>query len=1048
MSSSNKPGENRCAAGRWLRRRCASPVAFMAWLILQLAGVGGGQLAAAVDQAAPEIQLEALDSAGAVMTEQLAGRIEALVAGQLAPVSELGEVGEAGGEWRVVLLFDQVLTDPLDFGNAALQLAERARELTSLGPVEIVLAGRELKTALPATRDPGVLEQALHWIRLREDSDNLQEELRWSLLEDLGIVGDEVDGESPGGGARSDAAEAEDRVRMAIRDETELLREHHKQLLLWVSEETSPGPRAIVMIASGYDANPDDFYRSLLERQYGEPTAARLAPRSISPSALDVAQTFAAYGWVALPYVPEQRSNELLEPGEGAPTEQEGKDKVDVILQDGRLVDKTTIGIDPLKWLKERRRKAQKQEAGPALVLDPAMPLQALAEATGGELIRGKFQLSDLMERLPRRRRLAIDLGAIETDDRQLLEVRLVAAGEDSVPVLRYRRWLSEETPQAVSMTRAERILENELEEGELPLVAALQPSEDGESARLVIKKDLYESNEVASSPLRVTVAVAKENELPEVFHEEHPGWDRISYGEGPEDWVLEVGLGRQPEGPVVVLVEELDTGAWGATFASFVEPGATASLADSLDSLVLPAPQVIHLLAPRQGFAMGRTLMETVVSSTEVASVEFLLDGESKAVGVSPPFSATLDLGPLPQPRRVEVVARNASGAELGRDYLVVNEGSGVFGVRIVKPRPSGEGSEPQRFAGPVDVHAEVEPRRGQGIDRVEFYWKDTLVATRYAPPFRQRVVVPPEAPRGFIRVVAYLEDGNSSEDVVFLNSPGSSENLQVNLMELYVVVTDRKGRPAKDLHRDRFRVLEDGVAQEIATFSDAGDLPLTVGLAIDSSASMFVKLPDVQFAAAEFLRGLATRRDRAFVVGFGTEPRLTRNTTSDLSEVIKSLDTLQPDGQTGIWKAIVYSLVQLQGVPGKKALVVYTDGADQDPDFAYRTALRFARKVGVPIYVILSNNEIMRTKGKGLSIRSFLERLETLTASVGGKVFFARVGQDLRDVYVEIDEELRSQYLVGYYSQYVGGRQWRQIEVGVEGAGLNARTIAGYYR
>jgi len=331
----------------------------MAWLVLQLAGVGGGQLAAAVDPAAHEIQLEALDSAGAVMTDQLAGRIEALVAGQLAPVSELGE---AGGEWRVVLLFDQVLTDPLDFGNAALQLAERARELTNLGPVEIILAGRELKTALPATRDPGVLEQALHWIRLREDSDNLQEELRWSLLEDLGIVGDAVDGEDPGGGARSDVAEAEDRVRMAIQDETELLREHHKQLLLWVSEETSPGPRAIVMIASGYDADPDDFYRSLLERQYGEPTAARLVPRSMSPSALDVAQTFAAYGWVALPYVPEQRSNELLEPGEGAPTEQEGKDKVDVILQDGRLVDKTTIGIDPI--LPCRYRLWPKPQAG------------------------------------------------------------------------------------------------------------------------------------------------------------------------------------------------------------------------------------------------------------------------------------------------------------------------------------------------------------------------------------------------------------------------------------------------------------------------------------------------------------------------------------------------------------------------------------------------------------------------------------------------------------------------------------------------------------
>ena len=132
----------------------------------------------------------------------------------------------------------------------------------------------------------------------------------------------------------------------------------------------------------------------------------------------------------------------------------------------------------------------------------------------------------------------------------------------------------------------------------------------------------------------------------------------------------------------------------------------------------------------------------------------------------------------------------------------------------------------------------------------------------------------------------------------------------------------------------------------------------------------------------------------------------------------------------------------------PGKKALIVYTDGADEDPDFSYKTALRFARKVGVPVYVILSNNEIVRTQGKGLSVRGFLKRLEGLVDSVGGRVFFARVGEDLQRVYEEIDEELRSQYVVGYYSHDAGGREWRKVDVDVAGSGLKARTIAGYYR
>ena len=185
-----------------------------------------------------EIELEALDPAGEVVTDQVVGRVDALVDGQVVPISRVGETGD---EWRVVLLFDQVLTRPLDFGNAALQLAERSRELTRLGPVEIILAGREMRTALPATRDPDVLEQALHWIRLREDSDDLQEELRWSLLEDLGIVSEDRDEEAGAAGVRSEPEAAAARVQMALRDERQLLREHHEQLLLWVSEETAPG---------------------------------------------------------------------------------------------------------------------------------------------------------------------------------------------------------------------------------------------------------------------------------------------------------------------------------------------------------------------------------------------------------------------------------------------------------------------------------------------------------------------------------------------------------------------------------------------------------------------------------------------------------------------------------------------------------------------------------------------------------------------------------------------------------------------------------------
>ncbi len=985
-----------------------------------------------------ELLIEALDHQGQVITPQLSGDLEVLQDGQRLEVQDLGEVGN---RWRIVLYFDQLLASQTDYHNATIQLGERARELTRLGTVELLMAGQEVSVALPETREPDSISQALGWLRLRDSSENLQEELRQAFLE-------KVDPESTIAAGLTAEWVAE-LAQNQIRDEAELLRRFREQLLLWAVSHSSPGPKALFLIGTGFDDDPLTFYQEALAEAGWASLVPDLEAVEVEPSVADLGRVLSVYGWTVLPYTPAQRGDTLLDQSEEELRAQKEDEVVDVIFQDGQMVDKTTIGFDPAEILKKRRerREAAQEES---VLANPDRPFRILADSTGGELLRGKFQLSDLLVRLAQRSRVGVTPvdETLEAITELVTNVDLDPSGEVPPPaVLRARRWLARTTPEAVSAVRARRVLAEQLDEGELVVSAALQTT-DAAGSRLIIKRDPYVAGGSMTGPLRVTLAVADEQGGSTVRHRQETGWSNVDDGDLTEDPTLHLDLPAEPDGIVVVIVEELDSGLWGATFASFLEATGTSVADDALGSLLLPAPQTIHLLAPSQGFAMGPTRFETVISDPEVARVDFYMDGQREAVSRTSPFAASLDLGNLPQPRRVEVVALDANEQELGRDYLVINEGSGVFGVRIISPETVTEDGRQKRLVGPVDVQAEVEPRRGEGIDRVEFYWNETLVATRFARPFRQRVVIPEDEPSGFLRVVAYLDDGNSSEDLILVNSTGPSERLQVNLMELYVVVTDRHGRPVKGLDRGVFRVEEEGESQEIATFSDAGDLPLTVGMVIDSSASMFVKLPDVQFAASEFLRGLATRKDRAFVVGFGDEPQLTRSTTSDLPDIIRSLDRLQPDGQTAIWKAIVYSLVQLQGVPGKKALIVYTDGADEDPDFSYRTALKFARKVGVPVYVVLSNNEIRRTEGKGLQVKGFLNRLETLTESVGGRIYMARVGEDLQKVYEEIDEELRSQYVVGYYSEDYGGREWRNVEVDVDQPGYKARTIAGYFR
>jgi Ca-activated chloride channel family protein len=391
--------------------------------------------------------------------------------------------------------------------------------------------------------------------------------------------------------------------------------------------------------------------------------------------------------------------------------------------------------------------------------------------------------------------------------------------------------------------------------------------------------------------------------------------------------------------------------------------------------------------------------------------------------------------------PRRVEAVGYAADGAEVGRDELLLNTGGGRLRVRITDP-------EGPRATGAVDVALAVQVPDGETLDRVDLYWRDRLAATLFQPPFRHRLRIPRDDAEGFLRAVVRLADGAQTEDVLYLNGPLAAERVEVDLHELYVVVEDGDGRPVRGLTAEDFVVREDGEVQRVETFSDAGDLPITVGLAIDSSASMFVKLPEVQAAAEEFLAGLEAGRDRAFLVDFDDQVRLAAAPSRDLPAVRASGGGLVADGRTSLWKAIVYSLVQIQGVPGRKALIVYSDGADEDEDFPYRNALDFARKVGVPIYVIVSNDEAVRTGGIPIGFPSLGRRLHRLAEEVGGRVWLVRRGDDLAGIYRLIQEELSAQYLLGYYPGGDGWGAWRRVEVDVRRPGLEARTLAGYER
>ncbi len=259
------------------------------------------------------------------------------------------------------------------------------------------------------------------------------------------------------------------------------------------------------------------------------------------------------------------------------------------------------------------------------------------------------------------------------------------------------------------------------------------------------------------------------------------------------DEWVQEGSLRLPSETDgAVVLVELLETGDWGDSFAAFVRRRSPSSSTESTAAAdaprpgtMLPAARMVRLVPPDRNVVYGRSRIRAEVD-TRVKRLVYMLDGKRVATRRGEPWEVLLDLGSDPRQRMLVAIAYGPNDVELGRDGLLLNDAARGFGVRIVEPKSG-------RRAGPVDVEAAVDLPQGAALDRVEFYWMDQLVSTVRRPPFRQRLFIPVSSDAGFIRVAARLVDGRAAEDVVMMNADRFEEQVTVNLVELYVVVTDR---------------------------------------------------------------------------------------------------------------------------------------------------------------------------------------------------------------------------------------------------------------
>jgi Ca-activated chloride channel family protein len=440
-----------------------------------------------------------------------------------------------------------------------------------------------------------------------------------------------------------------------------------------------------------------------------------------------------------------------------------------------------------------------------------------------------------------------------------------------------------------------------------------------------------------------------------------------------------------------------------------------------------------IALLPIAKEIATGLQRFETKVGEG-IRAVDFFLNGSKVMTKTRAPFQADLNLGPLPRKQTIRVVAYGENGRAIGEDEYTVNEGRDFFKVRILSPEKGAKAS------GPTRVVAAVAVPEGKTLQKVEFYSNETRVATLYQSPFEQTVNIKDAKSLGYVRIIGTLDDGTVAEDLRYVNAPAYISEISVDAVELYTSVLEH-GRPVSGLQASNFKVFEDGAIQKIESFEYVKNLPVSLGVMIDTSASMLESLPEAEQAAIQFLDYSIGPKDRAFTVSFDNEPYILAKLTNRKDKLYRSMAGLRAEGSTALYDAIVFGLYQFTGVKGKKALVILTDGKDTSSKFEFDTMLEYVRKSGIAIYGIG-----LKISGVDLDVKYKLNKLANVT---GGQTFYIDSAKRLDGVYKQINDELRSQYLLTYYSTNASGSkdQWRKIDVKVEPSALQARTITGYY-
>jgi Ca-activated chloride channel family protein len=300
----------------------------------------------------------------------------------------------------------------------------------------------------------------------------------------------------------------------------------------------------------------------------------------------------------------------------------------------------------------------------------------------------------------------------------------------------------------------------------------------------------------------------------------------------------------------------------------------------------------------------------------------------------------------------------------------------------------------------------------------------------------------------------VTYLAPSNA-----LVSSPSSSPDTgqpddsiitikkRVDEVNVLFIATDRHGKFVRNLNEKDFAILDDHKPpQSIVNFRRETDLPIELGLLIDTSGSVRGRFDFEQDAAVSFLQNTVRPNfDKAFVVGFNGHSQMMQDFTDNAALLSAAVHRMQDGGGTALYDAIYRAchdnlIKDHEDHPSRRAIVVVSDGEDNQSDFSEAQAIEMAQRAEVIIYAISTDDSGLILRGDKV--------LQRIADATGGRAFFPYKMKDIKNSFAAIEDELRSQYIISYHpADFEANGHFRPIEITALKKDLQVRSRRGYY-